>query len=108
VTIIFQPLQDSDPDHPLRPTAIVEADGSFVLKTWVLEHKVLKEGAPAGQYFVSCVWYPPNLQEYLGGESLPDKFGGKYVDAKKSGLRAEVAEGPTEVPRFNLEMPKKP
>ena len=107
VTIIFHPLSNADP-HPVQPSAIVDADGSFELHSYVVQDRALKDGAPAGQYQVSCIWYPPDLQQYLGRmENLPDKLQGKYADPKKSGLRAEVREGPTELPPFELKLQKK-
>src|SRR5262249_2767250 len=105
VTIIFHPLDESDPQR-IQPSAVVQADGSFVLRSYLVAQRALKEGAPAGQYRVTCTWYPPNLQDYLGRENLPDKLQGKYADPKKSGLQAEVAEGPTELPAFELKIPK--
>jgi hypothetical protein len=106
VTVILHPVNDPDP-KPVQPSAVVRADGSFELNSFLLEQRVLKEGAPAGQYLVTCTWYPPDLQNYLGREVLPDKFHGRYADPKSSGLRAEVAEGPTELPSFQLTVPKK-
>jgi hypothetical protein len=105
VTIIFHPEDDSDP-QPLQPSAIVQADGSFVLHSYVVEKRTLKEGAPAGRYRVTCTWYPPDLQNYLGNENLPDKLQGRYANSRTSGLKAEIAEQSTEVPPFRLEIPK--
>jgi hypothetical protein len=98
-----------DPDRkPVQPTAVVQADGSFELKSFVLEDRVVKDGAPAGQYQVSCVWYPPDLQKYVAAMlPLPDRLHGKYSDPKTSGLRAEVLEQPTELPAFELTGPVK-
>jgi hypothetical protein len=106
VTIIFHPLDDSGP-KPVQPSAVVQADGLFVLNSYLVQERVLKEGAPAGQYRVTCTWYPTDLQKYLGMENLPDKLQGRYADPKTSGLQAEVSEGPNELPPFELKIPKK-
>jgi hypothetical protein len=100
-------LHGSDIDHeqPLQPTATVMADGSFELRTFVLDQRVVKEGAPAGEYKVTCVWYPPDLEKYFGrSETLPDKLKGRYGNARTTELRAEVREEPTELPPFKLEI----
>jgi hypothetical protein len=102
VSIVFFLVDDPDA-KPVQPSAIVAADGSFEIKTFVLQDRVLKDGAPAGQYQVSCVWYPPDLQKYVAAmAALPDRLKGKYSDPKTSGLRAEVREQPTELPTFEL------
>jgi hypothetical protein len=106
VTVIFHPEDEADPD-PVQPSAVVAADGSYVLRSYVVQERKLREGAPAGRYRVTCTWYPPDLQNYLGNENLPDKLQGKYANAKTSSLRAEIPEQATEVPPFRLEIPKR-
>src|SRR5262249_15204174 len=106
VTIILHPLDDPGP-KPVQPSAVVQADGSFELKSFLVDQRVLKDGAPAGQYAVTCTWYPPDLEKYIGMENLPDRLQGKYADSKTSGLRATVSEGPTDLPSFELTAPKK-
>lgn len=105
VTVVLHSLDDTDPE-PVQPSAVVEKDGSFVLKSFVVKERVVKDGAPPGKYRVTCAWYPEDRQKYLGMEKLPDKLGGKYADWKTSQLLAEVAEGPTELPVFMLETKK--
>ncbi len=105
VMVIFHPLQESDP--PLLPQALVGADGSFTLQSWIVDERVLEQGAPPGEYHVTCVWYPPDLQKYLGNATLPDRLNGKYEDRNKSQLRAKVAETATELPPFELTSGKK-
>jgi hypothetical protein len=107
VSIVFYLVDDTD-KRPIQPSAIVQADGSFELKSFVLDDRTLKDGAPAGQYQVSCVWYPPDLQKYVNAMlPLPDRLNGKYSDPKTSGLKAEVREQPTELPPFELTGPTK-
>ncbi len=103
VTIVFHPLDDPDP-QPVQPSAVVQADGSFVLRSYVVQQRALKEGAPAGKYAVTCVWYPADLQNYLGRENLPDQLHGKYADPKSSVLRAEIPEAGTELPPFEVKV----
>ena len=101
VMVVFHPVNDPDPE-PVLPTAVVGADGSFLLKSFVVQDRVLRDGAQAGEYRVTCAWYPQDLQKYLGNEKLPDKLHGKYALPKESGLKAEVLEKETELPPFKL------
>src|SRR5437868_3248036 len=75
VTIVFHPVDDPDPE-PAQPSAVVQADGSFTLKSYFVKDRVLKEGSPAGKFRVTCVWYPEDLHKHLGQEILPDKLQG--------------------------------
>jgi hypothetical protein len=100
-TVVLHPLQASDP--PLLPTGVVAADGSFVLQSWLVEERVLEQGAPAGEYQVTCVWAPGDLGD---GDKVPDKLLGKYGDKRSSGLKATVAAGATELPPFELQVKK--
>jgi hypothetical protein len=102
VTVVFHPLEQTDP--PLQPYAVVGSDGSYKLLSWLVEERELKEGAPAGEYKITCVWYPADLGKYGGVGELPDRLGGKYSDKDKSGLTATVAEAPTEVPPIELHL----
>jgi hypothetical protein len=104
VTVVFHPREPSDP--PMSPYAIVAADGSFALQSWLVDERVLKPGAPAGEYQVTCVWYPPDLEKHLGAATLPDRLHGRYADKEKSGLQATVAESDTELPPFELQARK--
>jgi hypothetical protein len=97
-TVVFHPQDESDP--PLLPSGVVAADGSFELQSWLVEDRVLRQGAPPGEYRVTCVWQPSDL-----GENLPDKLQGKYSDSRGSGLQASVHEGPNELPPFQLQTP---
>ncbi len=106
VTIIFSMQDDPDPD-PVRPSAGTQSDGSFELKTYVTKERVTKPGAPAGKYVVTCFWLPPDAGSIGAGKEVPDKLQGKYMDAKTSKLRAEIAEHAVELPPFELEVGKK-
>jgi hypothetical protein len=100
VTIVLHPVDDPDP-KPVQPTGVVQADGSFELKSFLVDQRVVKDGAPAGKYLVTCIWWPADRSKY-GPESMPDKLHNKYSSPKTSGLQAEVPEGPTELPTFEL------
>jgi hypothetical protein len=107
VSVVFYLVDDPD-KRPIQPSAIVQANGSFELKSFVLDDRTLKDGAPPGQYQVSCVWYPPDLAKYVNAMlPLPDRLHGKYSDPKTSGLKAEIPEQPTELPPFELTAPTK-
>lgn len=102
VTVILYPADDPDPVHPLRPSGIAQADGSFEINSYLVKDRVLKTGAPTGHYRITCVWYPPYMQLSPGVE-LPDKLHGKYANPETSGLQAEVPEQATELPPLKLE-----
>lgn len=94
--VVFHPLNPTPADAP-KPTATVKPDGSFALSTYTSG-----DGAPAGEYAVGVSW--PSGGAPIGGdaESGPDRFGSRYADPQKSGLRARVNEAPTEIPPFDL------
>jgi hypothetical protein len=106
VTVVFSLQDDPDPE-PARPTAGTRADGSFELNTYLPKDRVLKHGAPAGTYVVTCFWLPPDAGSVGAGKGAPDKLQGKYTDPKKSKLRVEIPAHATELPPFELEAGKK-
>ena len=103
--VVFHPVEDTDPPA-LRPSARVQADGSFTLRSY--DPKTCptpKDGAPAGEYRVTVTWVPANYTEYRN--VLPDKLQGRYSDPKTSGLRAVVKGEPNELPPFQLDLKNK-
>jgi hypothetical protein len=106
VTVIFIMQDDPDPE-PVRPTAGTRADGSFELNTWLTKERVLKTGAPAGTYVVTCFWLPPGAGNVGAGQEAPDKLQGKYMDPQTSKLRVEIPEHATDLSPFELEVGKK-
>ena len=106
VTVVLNPVEQPDPAHPLLPSAVVQADGSFDVKTFLLKERVLKDGAPPGNYRITCVWYPHEFQ-IVPGMELPDKFHGKYANPETSGLQADVADKANTLPPLHLETRKK-
>lgn len=103
VTVIFSMVDDPDPE-PARPTGGTQADGSFKLSTYLTKERVVKTGAPAGKYVVTCFWLPPEAAKVGAGRDVPDKLQGKYMDPKTSNLRADIPESVVELPPFKLEV----
>ena len=95
-SVIFHPLNDSDP-NALRPTGEVGPDGSFKLSTYTAG-----DGAPAGDYAVTVSWYEGSSAIGGDADSGPDRLGGRYANPQTSGLHAQVREGSNEVPPFHL------
>jgi hypothetical protein len=89
----FHPLDKPDKDTPV-PVGQVGPDGRFRLTTYVHE-----DGAPPGSYAVTVFWAVPAK----GGDSF-DRIlvPQRYLNPATSGLRAEVPEGPIELPPFLL------
>lgn len=106
VTVVLYPQDDSGPE-PLRPSAGTQADGSFTVSSYLTKDRVLKNGAPAGGYVVTCFWLPANAGSIGAGQEVPDRLHGKYNDPKTSKLRVEVPEHAVELPPFELEVSKK-
>ena len=106
VTVLFNPVESSEPS-PEHPTAGTKADGSFELGTYVTKDRILKAGAPAGTYVVTCIWLPPDAGSMGAGSSVPDKLNWKFVDPKKSKLRVEIPEHAMDLAPFELEVGKK-
>ena len=106
VTVTFSMVNDPDPE-PARPTAGTGADGSFTLSTYLTKERVLRPGAPAGTYVVTCFWLPPEAANVGAGQAVPDKLRGKYTDPTTSNLRVEIPEHAVELPPFELEVGSK-
>ncbi|HEY1377895.1 MAG TPA: hypothetical protein VGF55_13935 [Gemmataceae bacterium] len=84
-------------ENPLdipKPSGVVKEDGSYTLSTY--PHG---EGAAPGEYRVVVVW----LGEAAGANAtIPNRLPDKYAHVEKSGLKATVQNGPTDVPAFQL------
>jgi hypothetical protein len=95
--VCFHPL---GPDGPVtgagvpRPQGVVAEDGSFQLTTYDRN-----DGAPAGKYAVTVVW---RTEPKGGDDNQQDLLPPRYVHPATSRLAAEVREGPTDLPAFNL------
>jgi hypothetical protein len=102
--VTFHPVEESrfSQDIP-RPTGHTDDDGKFRLTT-----TTTGDGAPAGPYLVaiSGLARPPSEGSVLPDPNKPlakaDITKGRYLDPKKSGLKADVKEGENELPPFEL------
>ena len=103
--VIFHPILETP--NQLQPSALVEADGSFHLKTWNPGHRGdPADGAPPGEYRATIDWLdfsrkasPP--KDKLKGYA-EDKLKGRYADPKRSSLQVTVKEGENVLPPFEL------
>lgn len=87
---------NSDPME-VAPRGHVKTDGSFTVGTFKPE-----DGAPAGEYKVTVMWFPPDARERLQDGRLPNKLPPAYSDPSTSGLRIQVKEEANDVPPFQL------
>jgi hypothetical protein len=80
------------------PTAYVKADGTFAIGTLEPE-----DGAPAGDYKVSILWFPPDARARSAeGGAVANLLPANYGSPTTSGLQIQVKEQPNEVPAFQL------
>jgi hypothetical protein len=97
--VLFYPADDPT-SAEYRVAGVVDEDGAFEMMTTVPEGS--RSGVAPGEYVVTISWNklvdPKDRDSDLG----PDLVPGKYRDFKTSGLRAEVGEGPNEIPCFEL------
>jgi len=95
----------SEDTAPRQPRGIVGSDG-FVPLTTVTPG----DGAPPGSYKVTVQW--PRGAEHLtpqqlmdaafGGDTLPDRFEGKYAHASLTPFTVTVNRGTTEIQTVTL------
>jgi hypothetical protein len=80
-------------EKTIVPIGWTDEDGRFTLSTYGV-----KDGAPAGDYKVEIAW-----PAYRKGRNIgPDKLGGKYTDADKSGLTVVIQERDNVLEPFRL------
>jgi hypothetical protein len=99
-------LHALDASQPMSqvPTGRVQADGSFAIGTYEPE-----DGAPPGEYKVILIWLPPDALARISPTGrLPNKLPDLYSDAKTTPLKIHVAEGPNDLPPYNLPSPGSP
>lgn len=106
--VIFYPAGHPEvkgESFPPRPSGVVQADGSFSLTTLNP-----KDGARAGKYKVTVVWFKGSTSEEggVGAGSNKARSGngdaleGKYASPDLSGLTAEVTTGKNELTPYDL------
>jgi len=92
--ITLHPVGDAGPDA-VHPTGEVDEQGRFTLTTYAAG-----DGAPAGEYRVSVVWYLASGRDDTPQNYLPDA----YARADSSPLpRVTVAKGANELPPLELQ-----
>jgi hypothetical protein len=94
VRVAFHPSRDPR-DRGLCPQAVVAADGSFRLTTYLAG-----DGAPPGEYFVTLYWPGPGLDDDV--HVRPDGLGGRYADPRTTPLTATVPAQAVVLDPFNL------
>ncbi|MFN9373722.1 MAG: hypothetical protein ACK6D3_17705 [Planctomycetaceae bacterium] len=92
--VILHPLSPLVTTHP---RATVRADGSFEVSTFAEG-----DGAPAGDYLVSAVWYKPGLKNgkpMISANRLPVR----YSQPETSGWSLTVVPGVNELPTWHIQ-----
>jgi hypothetical protein len=95
--VTFHPVGDAG-RTAVRPVGKVDVDGRFTLTSF--KHG---DGAPAGEYRVTVVWYlatptRPGGDETVSANYLPQK----YASAETSHLTATVTPGGNDLKPFDL------
>jgi uncharacterized lipoprotein YmbA len=93
--IVLHPQDAAVPDT-VRPSGMVQPDGSFKLTTYDQF-----DGAPPGNYNVTVQWFKAVKQ---GGDVLPgpNLLPQAYGDPKTSKLSVEVASAPTDLKPIDI------
>jgi hypothetical protein len=102
--VTFHPADESKPGQDVaRPTGQTDEEGRFRLMTYTRD-----DGAPAGSYLVSISGLArpqsegSNVLESAGPLTKTDVLRGRYLDPRKSDLKAEVRVGDNTLPAFEL------
>ena len=98
--ILFHPLSGDAAGSSLRPSAVVQNDGSFTPTTY--NHR---DGLPAGQYALSFFWPgPPGKGEMDGdaGGGGENRFPAKYGKPETSGHKVVIEKQPNELKPLEL------
>jgi hypothetical protein len=95
VRVVFHHVEDWG-EKSIVPQGWTDSEGRFELQTYRV-----KDGAPPGEYRV-LLWWP----SYRIGKNVSkhDRFREKYSDPKTTELKANLAEGPNEVPTIEIKM----
>ena len=89
---------DIQGDGTAAPYGVTDADGKFVLTSFVRN-----DGSPAGEFKVTAFWaseIPEGVDEEMFEPT--DRLGEKYVSADKTELTITVPEGGGELPTIAL------
>jgi hypothetical protein len=98
--IVFHPLNGDAAGSTIRPSAVVQKDGSFVPTTY--NHG---DGLPAGEYALTIFWpRPPGKGEVEGeaGGGGENRLPAKYGKPETSGLKVVIDKQATELKPINL------
>jgi hypothetical protein len=93
--VVLHAVGGGIPDVP-RPVATVGPDGSFQLTTYDAN-----DGAPAGTYKVTVMWFPKKKSPME--PDGPDRLKGRYASPEKTPLEVTVQPGPTTLEPFKLD-----
>jgi hypothetical protein len=91
--VLFHSLEDPN-DEISRPRATVDAEGRFVVNTYVP-----KDGAPAGNYVVTLHWLPKGFN---GPVEAGNKLPMRYAKAETSGFKVEIRKENNDLEPFLL------
>jgi hypothetical protein len=87
------------PSNPILdhwgPHAIVGADGSFSLTTFVTD-----DGAPAGAYALTISW-PAAPRQRFASEG-PDRLHGRFSDPRRPVRQVQIVPGNNDLGRIDL------
>jgi hypothetical protein len=86
----------------LKPSAVVNPDGSFVLTTYDPSTRKSYAGAPPGQYVVLVTLTGSSKAKTEDGRDRSRRLDPRYKDPQKSPLRAEIGEGTSDLPAIQL------
>ncbi len=92
--VVLHSSPPKDSPNALIPSGIVQADGSFTLRT-----HPYGDGAPSGEYKVVITWYPANAREL---ENPRNKLPAKYGNPELTPFMVVVKDGPTELEPFRI------
>lgn len=102
--VTFHPVDETKMGTSIvRPTGQTDDDGRFQLMSYTSG-----DGAPVGSYLVTVngLTRPSSEGNVLPDPKRPppraDVLKGRYLDPKKSGLKADVKEGENVIPPFGL------
>ena len=80
------------------PTGTVDVNGAFHLSSYEPD-----DGAPAGEFKVTVVWFEPPPPNAVGVFSQQDRLRGRYTNPQTSTLTAHVEQGGGALPPFQLQ-----